>query len=64
MEIKGLRVNARKTKVRPGQVENTGKYPCSLCKEGVGSLCGMCSADLYSLLRIQCTNSHKIFFNV
>lgn len=50
MEIKGLRVNVAKTKVlrcrkKCGQVEESGKFPCGVCKTGVGSnavLCGMC----------------------
>ena len=41
MELKGLRVNIGKTKVmrfqvRIGQAEDSGKYPCGLCREGVG----------------------------
>jgi hypothetical protein len=46
MEEKGLRVNMEKTKVmkcqvRSGQVENSGKWPCSVCRRGVGrnSIC-------------------------
>src|SRR5207247_240860 len=38
---KGLRVNIGKTKVMNckvgvGQVENSGKYPCGVCREGMG----------------------------
>ena len=41
MELKGLRVNIGKTKVmkcqvRIGQAEDSGKYPCGVCKQGVG----------------------------
>ena len=40
MELKGLRVNIGKTKVmrcqvRIGQAEETGKYPCGVCRQGV-----------------------------
>ena len=40
MELKGLRVNIGKTKVmrcqvRIGQAEDSGKYPCGVCKQGV-----------------------------
>ena len=41
MELKGLRVNIGKTKVmrcqvRIGQAEGSGKYPCGVCRQGVG----------------------------
>ena len=41
MELKGLRVNISKTKVmrcqvRIGQAEDSGKYPCGVCKQSVG----------------------------
>ena len=41
MESKGLRVNMEKTKVmcckvRSGQAENSGKWPCGVCRRGVG----------------------------
>ena len=41
MEQKGLKVNMGKTKVmnckvRQGQAENSGKFPCGICKKGVG----------------------------
>ena len=41
MELKGLRVNIGKTKVmrcqvRIGQAEDSGKYPCGVCRQGVG----------------------------
>src|SRR3989442_2685527 len=48
---KGLRVNIGKTKVMNcrvgvGQVENSGKYPCGICRRGVGRnsarLCTSC----------------------
>ena len=52
MEEKGLRVNMGKTKVMrcqvdAGQVVKTGKYPCGVCRKGVGSnsiLCMSCCA--------------------
>ena len=42
MECKGLKVNIGKTKVMTGgegtgTVEESGKWPCSVCKRGVGS---------------------------
>ena len=42
MEEKRIRVNLGKTKVmrcryRKGQVENSGKFPCGICKKGVGT---------------------------
>jgi len=51
MESKGLRVNMAKTKVMKcsrdlGQKEVLGKYPCGVCKKGVGAnsiLCSSCS---------------------
>ena len=41
MEAKGLRVNLGKTKVMrcrvgTGQIEKSGKFPCSVCSKGVG----------------------------
>ena len=42
MELKGLRVNIGNTKVPPrcqariGQAEDSGTYPCGVCKQGVG----------------------------
>ena len=41
MEFKGLRVNIGKTKVMRcqvgiGQAEQSAKYPCGVCKKGVG----------------------------
>jgi hypothetical protein len=50
MEAKGLRVNMAKTKVlrcqrKSGQVEESGKWPCGVCKKGVGRnsiLCKVC----------------------
>ena len=50
LEAKGLRVNVAKTKVlkchkKCGQVQETCKYPCGVCKKGVGRnsiLCGTC----------------------
>jgi len=51
MEEKGLRVNMGKTKVmkcqvRAGQAENSGKWPCGVCRKGVGRnsiLCRSCN---------------------
>ena len=42
MAVKGLRVNASKKKIMKcragmGQVEKSGKWPCSVCRKGVGS---------------------------
>ena len=42
LEGKGLKVNFGKTKVLKchflsGQVENSGKWPCRICKKGVGA---------------------------
>ena len=50
MEKKGLRVNMEKTKVmrcqtQSVQVEASGRYPCGVCKKGVGTnsiLCQVC----------------------
>ena len=50
MELKGLRVNTSKTKVmcckvRSGQMENSGKWPCGVCRKGVGAnsiVCTVC----------------------
>ena len=46
LEQKGPRVNMGKTKVmkykvRQGQAENSGKFPCGICRKGVGrnSIC-------------------------
>ena len=41
MELKGLEVNTGKTKVMTGgegtgTVEESGKWPCGVCKQGVG----------------------------
>ena len=52
METKGLRVNLSKTKVMrcsdsrvftPCQPQTWGKYPCGICKQGVGSNSIECS---------------------
>jgi hypothetical protein len=51
VEAKGLRVNIGKTKVMKCQVrserlEDTGRYPCGVCKSGVGAnaiFCSCCS---------------------
>jgi hypothetical protein len=50
MESKGLRVNMGKTKVMycnvgSGQMENSGKWPCGVCRKGVGAnsiVCTVC----------------------
>src|SRR6267154_2933322 len=50
LKEKGLRVNIDKTKVMNckvgvGQVENMGKFPCGICRKGVGVnsiCCGSC----------------------
>jgi hypothetical protein len=49
MEAKGLRVNVAKTKVmkcceREGWGEETGKYPCGVCRKGVGTNLIQCTA--------------------
>ena len=41
MELKGLGVNIGKTKVmrcqvKMGQTEESGEYPCGVCRQGVG----------------------------
>jgi hypothetical protein len=48
MEAKGLRVNLAKTKVLKcgvgcGQVTKSGKYPCGVCRQGVGRNCIQCN---------------------
>jgi len=51
MEAKGLKVNIGKTKVMAsgkacGEVERTGKWPCAVCRKGVGVnsiQCTMCA---------------------
>ena len=47
MESKGLRVNMAKTKImkcqpKAGLREETGKYPCGVCKKGVGANSILC----------------------
>ena len=49
MEEKGLRVNMGKTKVMrcrdgAGQVKQSGKHPCGICKKGVGSNSIQCTS--------------------
>ena len=51
LESGGLRVNFEKTKIMgceagAGEVKSSGKYPCGVCKEGVGS-----NSILYSKCR-------------
>ena len=41
MEKKGLRVNAKKTKIMwcrlsMGQAKDSGEHPCGVCRKGVG----------------------------
>ena len=54
---KGVRVNAEKTKVMwcqvsKGQVEDSGKHPCGVCRKGVGN---------NSILSVECVRwVHKI----
>ena len=50
MELKGLRVNMGKTKVMCcnvgfEQMENSGRWPCGVCRKGVGAnsiVCTVC----------------------
>jgi hypothetical protein len=49
MECKGLRVNLSKTKVmrcfnKECQAENSGKWPCGVCRRGVGANSIQCSS--------------------
>ena len=49
MELKSLRVNIGKTKVmrcqvRIGQAEDSRKYPCGMCRKGVGDISIKCVA--------------------
>src|SRR5437867_2853846 len=49
LKEKGLRVNIGKTKVMNckvgvGRLENSGKYPCGICRTGVGGNCICCTA--------------------
>ena len=49
LKEKGLRVNIDKTKVMnckmgAGQVENSGKYPCGICRKGVAENSICCSS--------------------
>ena len=48
LSAKGLKVNTKKTKImisKPGAgpVQKTGKYPCSVCLEGIGSNSTQCT---------------------
>src|SRR6267154_48759 len=55
LKEKGLRVNLGKTKVincevGVGQVENSGKFPCGICRKGVGVnsiCCGSCNKSIH-----------------
>src|SRR3989442_2946152 len=54
LKEKGLRVNIGKTKVMNckvgvGQVENSGKYPCGICRKGVGVNSIYCSSCIQSI---------------
>ena len=42
MEKKGLRVNAGKSEVSRGQVEDSGVNPCGVCKKGVSNNSILC----------------------
>ena len=61
MESKGLRVNMPKTKVMiceadSNPLKKSGKYPCGVCRSGVGSnsiYCSTCSHWVHSLQRYQ-----------
>ena len=56
MESKGLRVNTKKTKVMicgydEGPVLKSGKWPCGVCRKGVGSnsiLCTFCNCWIHA----------------
>src|SRR3989441_531034 len=57
LKEKGLQVNIGKTKVMNcrvgvGQVENSGKYPCGICRKGVGRnsarLCTSCKKWIHT----------------
>ena len=59
MEAKGLRVNASKTKIMKcragmGQVKKSGKWPCSVCRKGVGSN-SICCVDCKSWVHKRCS---------
>ena len=48
MELNGLRVNMGKAKVMcynvgSGQMENSGKWPCGVCRKGVGAKSIVCT---------------------
>ena len=52
LEAKGLRVNMRKTKIMISGVDlqtlkDSGKYPCSVCRKGVGSNSIYCTGCLH-----------------
>ena len=74
-EQKGFKVNMGKTKVmnckvRQGQAENSGKFPCGICKKGVGrnsiyctkckkwihKKCSGIQSRLETVVGFQCTN--------
>src|SRR2546425_7179433 len=60
LKEKGLRVNIGKTKIMNckvgvGRVENSGKYPCGVCREWVGDNSIWCTS---------CKWIHKIFSRV
>ena len=48
MELKGLKINIKKTKVMRsgksgGEIVKTGRWPCSVCGKGVGANSIQCS---------------------
>ena len=52
LEAKGLRVNMRETKIMVRAVnlqtlKDSGKYPCSVCRKGVGSNTICCTGSLH-----------------
>src|SRR6184192_1812943 len=56
LKEKGLRVNIGKTKVMNckvgvGQVENSGKYPCGICRQGVAGNSICCSSSKNGFIR-------------
>src|SRR6184192_3456594 len=59
LKEKGLRVNLGKTKVMNckvgvGQVENSGKYPCGVCREGEGDN-SICCTSCKKLIQKRCS---------
>src|SRR2546425_1757498 len=59
LKEKGLRVNIGKTKVinckvGVGQVKNSGKFPCEICRKGVG-LNSVCCSSCKKWIRKRCS---------